>query len=244
MKKIWTEDEIQKLTDLHTLGLSFNEVANKLGRTGKAVKVKLHKLGFKSNKLEYRENVVCLNCGNNIIALKSEQRKFCSQSCAAIYNDVRHPKRKKLSTANTTKRLRYKKTKTNKCLFCGNPVYDKYCGTKCRKSYEHQVIFTKISNNEPLNVGNVATNNRWYKKYLIEKYGEKCMECGWGKENIHSHTIPIELEHIDGNSENGKLNNLKLLCPNCHSLTPTYKFLNKGNGRHKRMERYRNGQSY
>ena len=55
--------------------------------------------------------------------------------------------------------------------------------------------------------------------------------------------LASNLEHIDGNSENNSLDNLKLLCPNCHSLTPTYKNLNKGNGRFKRMERYNKGKS-
>lgn len=244
MKKFWTEGELRQLTDLHTLGLSFSEVADKLSRTSKAVKIKLHKLGFNSNKLEYRENIICLNCGVDFPALKTEQRKFCSKSCAATYNDARHPKRKKLSVANATRRLRYHKTKNNKCLFCGNPVYDKYCGTQCRKNHEHQLIFLQIENGEELHIGNESTTHRWYKKYLILKHGEKCMACGWSERNLVSNKIPVELEHIDGNSNNNDLNNLKLLCPNCHSLTPTYKSLNKGNGRHKRMERYKNGQSY
>lgn len=39
--------------------------------------------------------------------------------------------------------------------------------------------------------------------------------------------IPLELEHIDGNSSNNLLENLELLCPNCHSLTDTYRGRNK-----------------
>jgi len=71
---------------------------------------------------------------------------------------------------------------------------------------------------------------RTIKRYLIKKYGDKCMICGWNEKNVVTGRCPIELEHIDGNSENNNLNNLKLLCPNCHSLTETFKALNRGNG--------------
>ena len=40
-----------------------------------------------------------------------------------------------------------------------------------------------------------------------------------------------------GNFENNSETNLTLLCPNCHSLTPTYKGANKGNGR-KDLKKY------
>jgi hypothetical protein len=39
--------------------------------------------------------------------------------------------------------------------------------------------------------------------------------------------IPLELDHIDGNHQNNALDNLRLLCPNCHSLTPTFRGKNK-----------------
>lgn len=35
--------------------------------------------------------------------------------------------------------------------------------------------------------------------------------------------IPLELDHIDGDRENNQLTNIRLLCPNCHALTPTYR---------------------
>ena len=41
----------------------------------------------------------------------------------------------------------------------------------------------------------------------------------------------LELEHIDGDWSNTRLENLTLLCPNCHSLTATFKALNRGRGR-------------
>lgn len=38
--------------------------------------------------------------------------------------------------------------------------------------------------------------------------------------------MPLELDHIDGNHKNNELSNLRLLCPNCHAFTPTYKTKN------------------
>jgi hypothetical protein len=39
--------------------------------------------------------------------------------------------------------------------------------------------------------------------------------------------IPLELDHIDGNNKDNSLSNLRLLCPNCHAQTPTYRGKNK-----------------
>jgi 5-methylcytosine-specific restriction endonuclease McrA len=39
--------------------------------------------------------------------------------------------------------------------------------------------------------------------------------------------IPLELDHIDGNRHNNSLSNLRMLCPNCHALTPTYRGKNR-----------------
>ena len=62
------------------------------------------------------------------------------------------------------------------------------------------------------------------------------MKCNWCEINKVTGKVPIQLEHIDGNSNNNNLDNLELLCPNCHSLTETYGYLNKGNGRDERKK--------
>jgi len=88
-----------------------------------------------------------------------------------------------------------------------------------------EVLFLKKIKN-----GDITFGERNYKNYLIYTFGEKCMECGWDKVHLKTGKVPIQLEHVDGNSSNNSLENLKLLCPNCHSLTPTYGSLNKGRG--------------
>ena len=75
-------------------------------------------------------------------------------------------------------------------------------------------------------------------RYLREKYDNKCCECGWHEVNPYTKKVPLDVEHIDGNYRNNKEENLKLLCPNCHSLTPTYKGANRGKGRKERKFLY------
>lgn len=72
---------------------------------------------------------------------------------------------------------------------------------------------------------------RWLRDYILEKYDHKCSRCEWGERNPYTGKIPLELEHIDGNYLNNNEDNLTIVCPNCHSLTPTYKGANKENGR-------------
>ena len=74
------------------------------------------------------------------------------------------------------------------------------------------------------------------RNHLLAEANFKCTECGWGKTNPYSKKVPLEIDHIDGNSENCSPSNLKVLCPNCHSLTPTYKALNSGKANKKRLE--------
>jgi hypothetical protein len=60
-------------------------------------------------------------------------------------------------------------------------------------------------------------------------FAATCNRCG-GTEWL-GQPIPLELEHRDGNSANNSLENLELLCPNCHALTPTYRGKNKNRKR-------------
>ena len=48
--------------------------------------------------------------------------------------------------------------------------------------------------------------------------------------------IPLELDHVDGNQENNAVEKLRLLCPHCHSLTPTFRGRNKRSCRRNRLD--------
>lgn len=89
----------------------------------------------------------------------------------------------------------------------------------------------EVKNKINWNKGKFTATNFFYdgkgnhKGFLIKERGHNCESCNnsvWlGK------PITIELEHIDGNNRNNEKQNLKLLCPNCHSQTNTWKGRNK-----------------
>lgn len=53
-----------------------------------------------------------------------------------------------------------------------------------------------------------------------------CEECG--ARRWRGQPIPLELDHVNGDRSDNRLENLRLLCPNCHALTPTYRGRNIG----------------
>lgn len=68
-----------------------------------------------------------------------------------------------------------------------------------------------------------------HKAALMQERGQRCEECGLNEWN--SQPIPLELEHCDGNNKNNTKENLKLLCCNCHALTPTWRGRNINSGK-------------
>lgn len=59
------------------------------------------------------------------------------------------------------------------------------------------------------------------KHHLIKKLGHVCDNCKMTEwENT---TIPLELHHIDGDRTNNKIDNLQLLCCNCHAMTKNWR---------------------
>ena len=64
------------------------------------------------------------------------------------------------------------------------------------------------------------------KRLLDEGLKQGVCEC-CGLDVWRGQAIPLELHHINGNNRDNRLENLLLLCPNCHALTDTYRGKNK-----------------
>lgn len=119
-----------------------------------------------------------------------------------------------------------------KCLFCEIDYFyipknsaGKYCSNQCQKDYENEQRYLRWLAGE----NKVWSNAKSLKRAVIRLNGYACKECKINEWN--GKILILELEHIDGNSDNDRKSNLCLLCPNCHSQTLTYKNKNKGNGR-------------
>jgi hypothetical protein len=153
---------------------------------------------------------------------KINGKKFCNRSCAVSFN-------------NSIKALNSRITR--ECIFCKQNFetqkhrHSKYCSLKCSAKYRVQTTNLKLIKNiedgEQILSKNIESNNAMFRKYLILKNSSKCMLCGWAEINPFTKKVPIELEHKDGNCINNKLENLILLCPNCHSLSAHHKGANK-----------------
>ena len=121
-----------------------------------------------------------------------------------------------------------------KCLNCEKQVRRKpniYCSIKCQHQFKRKC---KVENGE--------RDSRLLKKYFMDTREHRCEICGIVK--WMGKVAPLELDHQDGNSDNNELENLRLICPNCHAQTDSYKGRNSGKGRHYRRIRYAQGKSY
>lgn len=79
------------------------------------------------------------------------------------------------------------------------------------KPLEHYLVTGKL------------VNASLVKRKLVESgiWENKCSECGQGS-TWNGKQLVLQLDHKDGDRYNNKLENLRLLCPNCHTQTPTF----------------------
>ena len=122
--------------------------------------------------------------------------------------------------------------KTSACLNCGvtkeqENTSGKYCSNKCQGIYQ-----SKLKVEKWLSEGNWVVANKqltpWIKRYILER-DKGCSVCGISE--WMDKPVTLEIDHVDGDYRNNNEKNLRAICPNCHSQTPTFKNRNNGKGR-------------
>ncbi len=129
------------------------------------------------------------------------------------------------------------KRRAGVCMTCGKAsarTTYKYCSNVCQMAYQRQELIEKWKSGKETGLSSMGMVNLHVKRYLREKYQNRCCVCGWSEINPKTGKVPLVADHIDGNWRNNVESNLRLICPNCDSLSPTHAALNKGNGRDNR----------
>lgn len=167
----------------------------------------------------------CLACDK---VLSGYQKKFCSRSCAVKINN---------------KGLRRNGKEPKDCLNCKRRLKTciaKYCNHACVSQYKRRLRVQSVMETGILY--KTQGQSRTGKSILIEIRGHHCEMCRRTK--WRNRLIPLVMDHINGDSDDNRLANLRLVCGNCDMQLPTYKSKNYGNGRAYRRQRYTDGKSF
>lgn len=165
-------------------------------------------------KLSYIEICRRLNCSTATI------KKYM------IKHDIPIPIRTKRQSPAWNKN----KTKYH-CQYCGKPLpstkgYRKFCDLTCFSKFYQKEKYENYLNNQD-NFVNKEITYQWLKPIILHEQDNKCSICGmepiWNNKELH-----FILDHIDGDAQNNRRNNLRLICPNCDSQLDTFKSRNMG----------------
>ena len=119
---------------------------------------------------------------------------------------------------------------TYNCLHCGTESIwshqkdNKFCSPGCSTKHRSKKTQEEFwAGNKPNIFRDVA------RRFLAERRGYACEVCGIGDWNGKSLTLHVD--HINGDPSNNMPDNLRLICPNCHSQTKFLGGADKGRGR-------------
>lgn len=228
-------------------GKSYSE-AGLLGAI-KSSKIKAEQKIFRIAQYDLKP-VFCSNCSEPL-PYEKRHNKFCSSSCSASSSNkgqARNPygvngkprKEKKSKTKKPEKPVFY-------CELCHKQIRKnntKYCSSQCHADYRWAKLLQEVKKNNGFASTDSYGRVKVMRKYLLQTRGHSCVCCGL--KTWLDKPIPLTMDHVDGDSSNNSLPNLRLICCNCDALSPTYKGRNKGKGKGRayRRQRYADGKSY
>lgn len=163
-----------------------------------------------------KDKFTCDYCADIFEAYKSTRRgnkKFCSKPC-------KHKYEKENEIFKGSRNGNFKgglHCEPSKCS-CGNV-----------KDYRAKTCNSCITNIEKWFAEDTDKRNaslwRYIKKHNLIQW-ENCLWCGIGWV-WNGQKLSLHLDHINGNPRDNRIDNLRVLCPNCHSQTETYASKNR-----------------
>lgn len=187
----------------------------KINKGGEAIRQK----SLRAQETYYKNPKLCENCKESLNYHKRLYQKFCSHSCRAKV----HNKRRSIYA------------KYN-CLHCGKGYEQsirlkfpkKFCNKLCDISFKKEGVYSKYL--ALFQKGEL--HPRWIIRKILLRKNPYCWKCGIAK--WKGKKLSLQVDHKDGNPGNDLPKNVRLLCPNCHSITPYFGGRNRGNGRKSR----------
>lgn len=197
----------------------------------------------------------CENCEKNQDGFYGSGR-FCSEKCARSYStkskrleinkkvsetflkkkfvpwNKGNRKKRNIKICNGFDRSDKKQTQKPRCKLCKKitrSVSNIFCSSKCKVEYDWNKKIEKA-----IKTGLAPAHQAMAKRLILCMREHMCSVCK--NHEWLGDPIPLVLDHISGNSEDWRLDNLRLVCGNCDMKLPTYKSKNNGNGRRYRKE--------
>ena len=156
----------------------------------------------------------CKKCSKEFEPVKGLVN-YCSLECRNSRSWSEEDKNKKSISAKNSIKLK-EQLKTLRT----EEVYNKIIETR-KKNHIKKIINT--------NFEDLSFNSLRFR--ILYEQENKCNKCGL--DEWLGHKFVLELEHKDGNNKNNNRDNLEMICPNCHSLTETWRGRNKKERRHR-----------
>ena len=100
------------------------------------------------------------------------------------------------------------------CLACGRQTTNpRFCSNKCQRDFDWQKVKARIDAD---GCCPPRLNTKLARRYLLQTRGHRCEICGLTE--WRDKTLPLVLDHINGDANDWLLSNLRLICPNCDAL--------------------------